>query len=1431
MPTLKGLSCFVEAGDPQHHHALQEYGTFYSDGFVETFIAVPVEPQSFAIRLKSDTYIADGLAMYVFIDGEYQCNRNRQGLQGRDSKKTPPDRRNAVDFCVRQKEQNLKDGNMISRGWTFEKLNIGNFISLYPSCLSLTSPVTADEAPSKCSPELMKNIGCIEVVVLRCKGYRSPSATKSVPDRNAGLDGANDGPDHFYGFDGHRSEWNYDNRAWQMAAPSTHPQSRLGPTLEPSRPPSGFSYAQHAEKQHTRRGPAPSQPAVSRAPSVGSHHRPSTFTYGNGPIPGVTYGSGPTPPNPPRESEFELFDDRTPSDMSVQELVDPAFLKRITQDAYRRGLEEAEQKLRKEQNHGVNSVRASGHGENNTVRQPPGAWPPPPPPPPYEPPNTYPVAPTLNPYGAHSEPSFMSPWMPTEIKSNSWDRPEPAKAQTEDHHGWENGGDGWSQHLSADSWPTFEGNNKHEWSQVSNAGIRPASHENSKHEWSQVSGAGGPPTSRGNHKLDSDSWTSSTWGTRSTNEYPGSGTHRNGSNRPRSQNNHSSAIAAPVPSVKARSEKNHSGSNSTRTSKKSHNGWPAPTENTGWDAKSRHSWGRDEADSAGDWSSDSNTVLESPRMVISRSRKRPSGDQDSKFESNGGPVGGKHLWNDNPGVARSASSESAPWPPSASQVGFRQTPSVVSGSTTANSRKNAPLPTPLSLPDPFSSARSPPPPYCVSKGELFRSMPRGRQNSPIWDDPQTDKRSARRGSAAQHAGGLTRSRTEVDNWGQHVSTSKQEYQNVGRNKGNGSQSGSFAWDNNEPKDSIKNQAQAQASGDWNQGDWNQDNGSWNNTTPNEQNHDSWTTNDNATAEKHTMPGSWDNGDDDAWRNGESPTPGWADNKNDSTEKVVQESSWDNNDWGEQTKAAENVVDGGDDWNNTDWGEQKNAAEDTVNGGDNDLNNKYVTSKDQKMENGGRLVVHGGLDSNNDPDKKDSSGYRDQWGSGAWDTLNDTSDSKDENPGATDWAPGFDVPDDSKDKQDNAQDEANQRTNDTNNEQPDTFWNAGWDNNAGDTNDKSAEPDTSWNNDWNNKTDDTKEQSANPETSFGNDWQNNTGGSNWQNNTGDTKVQSVKGDPSSGNDWNKTTGDADKKSAKSDTKSSRGRLHAYRRLRNPGPLTPQHWSFPAAPLPKKLYPIPEDYESTTTSQARKPRILTEEPVRSVPEGKAKDEGLERGVRTGKGEAYHHAVSRPRYMDSMDRPYAVFRFKYRTRDYLKGLLGDEVPDVESEPAPVEDPESVVEEKVKSMTPDQMKDEIIRLSRQLHLGESKSEIATLVKNWVGDQQERSKKGVSRPASVHGSKKSNRAGGSQKPAEEKAAGGANDDWANAGWPVDVGGEKVASNNVGDAGSQKPAEEKAAGGANNDGGDGGWQQDGEWKQDEGEEKEGGGDWGGNPFG
>ena len=121
MPTLKQITCNVEWSSS--NVPLHEYQTIYADGFVETYVAVPPIPTQFSIHLRSHGYIAPGLAMFVYMDGEYQCNRNRSNLKTPNEARTW--RQTEVDFKVRQKEEVMPDGSFSGKQWKFELLKTG----------------------------------------------------------------------------------------------------------------------------------------------------------------------------------------------------------------------------------------------------------------------------------------------------------------------------------------------------------------------------------------------------------------------------------------------------------------------------------------------------------------------------------------------------------------------------------------------------------------------------------------------------------------------------------------------------------------------------------------------------------------------------------------------------------------------------------------------------------------------------------------------------------------------------------------------------------------------------------------------------------------------------------------------------------------------------------------------------------------------------------------------------------------------------------------------------------------------------------------------------------------------------------------------------------------------------------------------------------
>jgi hypothetical protein len=126
MPSLKQLTCHVEWGSSKD--PFKEYGTTYGDGFVESYIAIPNHPITFSISLKSNRYISSGLAMFVFADGVYQCNRNMDNLKFPKNPADPDedDRKHAeICFRVRQKEESRTGEDLVGRHWRFEPLTLG----------------------------------------------------------------------------------------------------------------------------------------------------------------------------------------------------------------------------------------------------------------------------------------------------------------------------------------------------------------------------------------------------------------------------------------------------------------------------------------------------------------------------------------------------------------------------------------------------------------------------------------------------------------------------------------------------------------------------------------------------------------------------------------------------------------------------------------------------------------------------------------------------------------------------------------------------------------------------------------------------------------------------------------------------------------------------------------------------------------------------------------------------------------------------------------------------------------------------------------------------------------------------------------------------------------------------------------------------------
>ena len=81
-------------------------------------------------------------------------------------------------------------------------------------------------------------------------------------------------------------------------------------------------------------------------------------------------------------------------------------------------------------------------------------------------------------------------------------------------------------------------------------------------------------------------------------------------------------------------------------------------------------------------------------------------------------------------------------------------------------------------------------------------------------------------------------------------------------------------------------------------------------------------------------------------------------------------------------------------------------------------------------------------------------------------------------------------------------------------------------------------------------------------------------------------------------------------------------------------------------------VNKDNPADTDSAKKRSRgelvyIAPEEPLHMIPQKTAQEKQVEHQVKAGRGAAYSHRVGRPEYLDTMEAPYAVFSFKYRSK----------------------------------------------------------------------------------------------------------------------------------------------------------------------------------------
>lgn len=226
--------------------------------------------------------------------------------------------------------------------------------------MSLLGLDTADKAPKTCSSNVLNNTGCIEVLVLRCAGSRNAKTTST---KNLNMDGANDVPDHPFGFDGQSQEWGgnyggtqYDDREWQHLQRPRKPASGFGaatlqPTSQHGPPPPLSPRSYYAKTINSREG--------ARVGSMNSH-----FSV---PAPGYSYGTGPIP----YHSKAGHSDHPAPTTIAPNApMVDQQWLDHLMTNAVKKGVELSQHKQNASQMQSQHSV-----AQSEIMNQPPGAWP------------------------------------------------------------------------------------------------------------------------------------------------------------------------------------------------------------------------------------------------------------------------------------------------------------------------------------------------------------------------------------------------------------------------------------------------------------------------------------------------------------------------------------------------------------------------------------------------------------------------------------------------------------------------------------------------------------------------------------------------------------------------------------------------------------------------------------------------------------------------------------------------------------------------------------------------------------------------------------------------------------------------------------------------------------------------------------------------
>jgi hypothetical protein len=118
------IDCSIEINGPSTK--LAEYNRRYADHAVKMYVAVPSTDAPFRVHIITNGDVAPGIAAFVYIDGRYQCNRNRMASSSGDGK---------IELILRQKEEKTTHGCFVGRDWRFTNLGKGEFCCKHMRCV------------------------------------------------------------------------------------------------------------------------------------------------------------------------------------------------------------------------------------------------------------------------------------------------------------------------------------------------------------------------------------------------------------------------------------------------------------------------------------------------------------------------------------------------------------------------------------------------------------------------------------------------------------------------------------------------------------------------------------------------------------------------------------------------------------------------------------------------------------------------------------------------------------------------------------------------------------------------------------------------------------------------------------------------------------------------------------------------------------------------------------------------------------------------------------------------------------------------------------------------------------------------------------------------------------------------------------------------